>query len=412
MEVCTGKLQDLDITSDMNGKTDDGAEVGTEPDHAVFERDYLGDDDEELEPEVMLGVLRKPKEPQHFHSLLPQHLPSKAGGAPAWLDPVNLPSGKSSCCDFCGDPLRFVMQETTYHRAFFVFMCPSMSCLQLDQREQGKDRAANARRSVKVFRCQLPRINAFYTPEEPKGCMGSQCSGAYRARLCDWCGTWKGEILCSHCSKASYCSRKHQELHWHASHENDCSQIPGSPDASILPVAAKGLFPGHAWPEYAADHVPEPSCSTSSIKDTSELMMVEGEVESDAMMQLFMDQFEDDEDNTCWASFRDRVSRQTQVLRYCAKEDAEPLWAVSTGSLTGDDIPLCIYCNGQLRYEFQLISQLLHYFHVENERDPVDWATIVVYTCRESCDESVSYKEEFVCVQFSPPTRRTYRSTP
>lgn len=31
-----------------------------------------------------------------------------------------------------------------------------------------------------------------------------------------------------------------QELHWHASHENDCSQIPGSPDASILPVAAKG----------------------------------------------------------------------------------------------------------------------------------------------------------------------------
>lgn len=60
----------------------------------------------------------------------------------------------------------------------------------------------------------------------------------------------------------------------------------------------------------------------------------------------------------------------------------------------------------------QLMAQLLHYFRVENERDPVDWATIVVYTCRESCDESVSYKEEYVRVQFSPPTRRTYRSTP
>ncbi|KAM3253879.1 hypothetical protein ACQJBY_047771 [Aegilops geniculata] len=418
MQVCTSKLQNLDITSDVPRKMDDGTKVETDPD-AIFERDYL-DDDEELDPEVTLGVLRKPKEPRDFHSLLPQHFPSKAGGAPAWLDPVNLPSGKSSCCDFCGDPLRFVLQlyvpdgwkDTTYHRAFFVFMCPSMSCLKLDQREQGKDRAANPRRSVKVFRCQLPRINAFYTAQEPKGCMGSQCSGAYRARLCDWCGTWKGEILCSHCSEASYCSSKHQELHWHASHKNGCCQIPGCRERLFqLPVAGK-VFPGHAWPEYVVDHEPESLCPTSSVKDNSELMVAEREIEPDAMMQLFMDQFEDDEDNTRWASFIDRLSGQPHVLRYCAKEDAEPLWAVSTGSLTFDDIPLCIYCNGQLRYEFQLMAQLLHYFRVENERDPVDWATIVVYTCRESCDESVSYKEEFVRVQFSPPTRRTYRSTP
>ena len=61
---------------------------------------------------------------------------------------------------------------------------------------------------------------------------------------------------------------------------------------NLLPSGLLAVFSGHAWPEYAADHVSEPSCSTSSIKDTSELMMVEGEVESDAMMQLFMDQFE------------------------------------------------------------------------------------------------------------------------
>lgn len=28
----------------------------------------------------------------------------------AWLDPVNLPSGNSSCCGFCGEPLHFVLQ--------------------------------------------------------------------------------------------------------------------------------------------------------------------------------------------------------------------------------------------------------------------------------------------------------------
>ncbi|KAM0915017.1 hypothetical protein ACQ4PT_011129 [Festuca glaucescens] len=399
MEVCTNKLQNLNITSDVPGKMDDDTKVETQPD-AIFEGDYL-DDDEDLEPEVTLGSLQKPEEPQDWHLLLPQHFPSKAGGAPAWLDPVNLPSGKSSCCDFCGDPLRFVLQvyvpdgwkETTYHRAFFVFMCLSMSCLQLDQHEQGKDRAENPRRSVKVFRCQLPRVNAFYTAEEPKGCMGSQCLGAFRARLCDWCGTWEGKILCSHCREASYCSRKHQELHWRTSHENDCCQIPGSPDASILPDTGK-VFPGHAWPEYVMDQEPELSCLTSSVKDNSKLMVVEGEVEPDAMMQLFMDQFEADDDNTCWASFIDRVERQPQVLRYCAGKRAKPLWAISTGYLTYT--PLCIYCNGPLGYEFQLMSQLLYYFHVENERDPVDWATVVVYTCRESCDKSVSYKEEFI----------------
>ena len=28
----------------------------------------------------------------------------------AWLDPVNLPTGNSSCCGFCGEPLHFVLQ--------------------------------------------------------------------------------------------------------------------------------------------------------------------------------------------------------------------------------------------------------------------------------------------------------------
>lgn len=61
---------------------------------------------------------------------------------------------------------------------------------------------------------------------------------------------------------------------------------------NLLPFGLFAVFPGHAWPEYAVDHEPEPSCSISSVKDNSELMMVEGEVEPDAMMQLFMDQFE------------------------------------------------------------------------------------------------------------------------
>jgi pre-rRNA-processing protein TSR4 len=87
MEVCTNELQDLNITSGVPREMDDGTKVETEPD-AIFERDYLDDDDDDddydddLEPEVTLGVLREPKEPRDWHLLLPQHFPNKVGGAP------------------------------------------------------------------------------------------------------------------------------------------------------------------------------------------------------------------------------------------------------------------------------------------------------------------------------------------
>lgn len=28
----------------------------------------------------------------------------------AWLDPINLPSGKSCVCDICGNPMQFLLQ--------------------------------------------------------------------------------------------------------------------------------------------------------------------------------------------------------------------------------------------------------------------------------------------------------------
>ncbi|KAF8387767.1 hypothetical protein HHK36_026422 [Tetracentron sinense] len=129
------------------------------------------DEDEEPDP-VTLGFVEKPKNPR---SLLRHLFPSKAGGTPAWLDPVDLPSEKSSC-GICREPLQFLLQvyapisekESTFHRTLYVFMCPSMTCLLQDQHEQWKRQPENPSRSVKVFRCQLPRSNPFYSREPPR----------------------------------------------------------------------------------------------------------------------------------------------------------------------------------------------------------------------------------------------------
>ncbi|ONL97079.1 zinc finger (MYND type) family protein / programmed cell death 2 C-terminal domain-containing protein [Zea mays] len=173
MESSAKKLSSLRITS-LDGDDDETEDPHQPPpagpSAAAADSD---DDDEEEEAEVTLGVLSKPKHP----GLLLRHLfPSKAGGIPAWLDPVNLPSGKSSCCGFCGEPLQFVLQiyaavednVAAFHRTLFMFMCPSMACLLRDQHEQWKHKHGNPCRSVKVFRCQLPRTNAFYSAQPPK----------------------------------------------------------------------------------------------------------------------------------------------------------------------------------------------------------------------------------------------------
>nr|POE54838.1 hypothetical protein CFP56_36103 [Quercus suber] len=47
-----------------------------------------------------------------------------------------------------------------------------MNCLLRDQHEQWKRHPEKRSRSVKIFRCQLPRFNPFY-PSEPPRCDGT-----------------------------------------------------------------------------------------------------------------------------------------------------------------------------------------------------------------------------------------------
>nr|ACF83588.1 unknown [Zea mays] len=104
--------------------------------------------------------------------------------------------------------------------------------------------------SVKIFRCQLPRNNAFYSAQPPKhdGSDKPLCPGA---PVCHWCGTWKGDKICSSCKKARYCYEKHQALHWRTGHKNDCLQIISSVASnSVLPavgIALRQIEQGFVW---------------------------------------------------------------------------------------------------------------------------------------------------------------------
>ncbi|KAJ8749628.1 hypothetical protein K2173_026277 [Erythroxylum novogranatense] len=401
------KLKGLKISS----LDDEDDKIEEEQELIIEDDDEDDEEDEEQEP-VVLGFLEKPK--CHW-SLLRQLFPSKAGGVPAWVDPINLPSGQSCTCDICGQPLQFLLQvysplsdkESAFHRTIFVFMCTSMSCLLRDQHEQWKHGPGKPSRSVKVFRCQLPYSNPFYSSEPPKH-NGNDRPLKAGVALCNWCGTWKGDKMCSSCKKAHYCSQKHQALHWRFGHKLECqrlslsSQLPDSCDSA--PMEKIQVASNTLWPEYEMineneDEFDEGETSdderrVNSLVPTSRL---------DLSMNSLLDSFKGDSDKKCWAVFQERIARAPeQVVRYCRHASAKPLWPMSTGQPSKGDIPCCNHCGSSLVFEFQVLPQLLYYFGVKNDVDSLDWATIVVYTCGASCETSAGYAEEFAWVQLYP----------
>lgn len=399
------KLQGLQITS-LEG--DEGEEREMVAYEYEDDDEDDGEDEEEREP-VTLGFLEKPK---NRWSLLRHLFPSKAGGPPAWLDPINLPTGRSSLCDMCGEPLQFVLQvyapiiekESTFHRTSFLFMCPSMACLRRDQHEQWKRPPEKASRSVKVFRCQLPHSNPYYSSEPPK-CNGTDKPSGPGVSLCNWCGTWKGDKVCSSCRRAHYCSQKHQVTHWRSGHKVECQQLnlsSPSSDSNLADAGTTSVASNSLWPEYEMINEDESEYDTEMSEVNGQTNALVSKTGVDDTMKSLLDSFEGDSDRRSWATFQEHLAKAPeQVLRYCRSAGAKALWPTSSGQLSKADIPKCSYCGGPRCFEFQILPQLLFYFGVSNDVDSLDWATMVVYTCESSCEANVSYKEEFVWVQHS-----------
>ncbi|KAJ9547637.1 hypothetical protein OSB04_020180 [Centaurea solstitialis] len=285
-----------------------------------------------------------------------------------------------------------------------------MSCLLQDQHEQWKHHPEKRSRSIKVFRCQLPRNNEFYSTEPPQNNGTDKPLGkagrifvycfitlfffywlwygicyylkhiidhlmwmhVFVAPLCSWCGTWKGGKVCSNCKSAHYCSKMHQVV------------------IAMLTYSASNV----TWPEYEIVNEDEAEFDTEMSN-------------SDAYGKALPANNEDEGDAKCWASFQKRIARAPdQVLRYSRCDTSKPLWPMLSGQPSKPDIPKCDSCFSDRSFEFQILPQLLYYFDVKNDANSLDWATIVVYTCEASCDGSSAYEEEFAWVQLMPPQSR------
>ena len=83
------------------------------------------------------------------------------------------------------------------------------------------------------------------------------------------------------------------------------------------------------------------------------------------------------------------------MVRYAKR----PLW-VSDENTPEDPVPPCPLCSGPRAFEFQVMPQALNHLALDKDigQESLDWGTLAVYTCKDSCNpvDSPAYKNEFI----------------
>ncbi|XP_035220619.1 programmed cell death protein 2-like [Stegodyphus dumicola] len=325
-----------------------------------------------------------------------KYFPSKIGGKPAWLRLKDLPNPADLLCKKCEKPLAFLLQvyapvaekEDTFHRTIFVFMCLNGKCHQ---------RFSNS--SFAVFRNQLPRQNEFYSYDPPilneKSC--NDPSAEQFQPICDVCGCMSA-ISCEKCSERNYCSEEHRKCDWEWNHKNMCGNNDGTKKHKKL----KSQF---LLPEFELVTETEELPSVTAEKSDEEKMREYHQfMQSSKAPRELQDVRVDDLDivvkkkDKAFNKFQKRIKIEPeQVLRY--QRRGEPLWVSSEHVPSEKDIPVCS-CGAKRAFEFQVMPQLLNFLSLDSVEDSVDWGTLIVYTCSESCERGTgAYVKEFLWKQ-------------
>lgn len=389
----------------------------------------LCDDEEEddEEDEVSLGfAIDRHDDP---NALLRNHFPSKLGGRPAWLDPVQLPLESQLRCGASGAPLRFLLQvyasinddARAFHRTVFLFISPHGSRL-------GELGAARA------FRCQLPRVNDFYADEpaapdelprpltDPLAVIAKRRCARYAelplplppsmplspvqsptaAAAADEVGaafTQDAGFRESELVVEPEPSAEEALASGVGAHSEQVARLLAAYQARSTPHPAQAAQSGQVAQPVGSSEAAAISAGASAgaaaaaapADDSDEdgnlggnLGIKSADDSDDADLSAFG---APDEDLSDFSAFTARVQRAPeQCLRYTYAEATAPLWASRRRRPKPGSVPPCARCGGPRRFEFQVMPQAIHYLGIDSlDREAPDWATICVYTCAASC---------------------------
>lgn len=394
----------------------------TKVEEPVSDDEEFSDDDEN---EYMLGF----PEEVYPTAVLRHRFPSKLGGRPAWLDPVFLPTQQQLTCGATGQQLNFLLQvyapldedegqdgDHAFHRALFMFVTP-----------QGDN--IHKPGTVRVFRCQLPRKNDYYAYEPPgeedetPQSLPDELKTQSLSR-----DPWR--VLEAEAALAEAALNMKDESNNADSAATDAAAAQlkdldirpgGGASAGVRLEARVGskqflvLYPERELVVEPEDRESEEE-QTAVEKLLSEYntrVEEEGDLTEEELPPEIMDQIEQTHtlERKHFAMFQARIdAAPEQAIRYCFKPGARPLWPSPTNIPSPSDIPHCPHCKSLRRFEFQVMPQLINSLEQDElQETSLDWSTLAVYSCPNSCAEGVeamkrqgsAYVEEFVWVQ--PP---------
>ncbi|NWR88959.1 PDCD2 protein, partial [Furnarius figulus] len=212
---------------------------------------------------------------------------------------------------------------------------------------------------------------------------------------------------CGRCRRAAYCGTEHQALDWRHRHRRACGSHDDSADA--IPEHNEFLFPEYEIliepeePDSTADPDDEQDAVDTSKdpKEQEELGATGSAGEAfqslDEEILEAMAKCETKEDKI-FQMFKEKVAAEPeQIIRYCRGGEG-PVWVSGENRPEEKDIPNCL-CGAKRIFEFQIMPQLLNHLQVDSLGESIDWGTLVVYTCADSCGGANEYLEEFIWKQ-------------
>ncbi|NWR05180.1 PDCD2 protein, partial [Paradoxornis webbianus] len=229
------------------------------------------------------------------------------------------------------------------------------------------------------------------------------------AALCRVCGCL-GPRCCGRCRRAAYCGPEHQALDWRSGHRRACGQhAAGDDSADAVPEHNEFLFPEYEIliepeePEFPADSADNEQGAEDTSKDAKEQEELGAAGTADEAFQSLDEETleamakHETEEEKIFQTFKKQVAAEPeQIVRYCRGEG--PLWVSGENRPEEKDIPNCL-CGAKRIFEFQVMPQLLNHLQVDSLGESIDWGTLVVYTCADSCGGGNKYLEEFIWKQ-------------
>lgn len=329
---------------------------------------------------------------------------SKLGGVPDALPAVTTPGPQ---CSRCAQPLTLVVQVycpldgSPFHRLLYVFACARPGC------------GNSQTRSWKVFRSQCLQV-----PEKETWNAQNQSDSLAAENWCEGSQDWGSDTEETPPPPASDLgsdSNDVRALDW--TEKLQALRLQDTALAVTCPSpSGEGLTVPTAVPQFQPYYIcvaeEEDYGSVVDLDHAHSLLQEYQRREGVDMEQLLsLGSSDGDEkyekttvssgDPTFYRFMKRIAACQEQILRY--SWSGEPLF-LSCPTFEVSEVPACSGCGGQRTFEFQLMPALVSMLSSANLGLAVEFGTILVYTCKQSCwpPNQQMPMEEFCVLQEDP----------